>query len=136
MSLLLKDFRPVIGRKRHRCEACFGPIAAGEFHYQVNPMYEINEENWRLHEKCFERFEANGYAPESDGSLEVPERALRGVAPREGQIVLVPGGVAQYRGGIFYTGMEIPQYTVPIQWQVNWWFPLNQKPSNAVDLCP
>jgi len=43
--------------------------------------------------------------------------------PREGQIVFVGGGVAQYRDGVFYTGMEDPRYERPIQWNVTWWLP-------------
>ena len=41
--------------------------------------------------------------------------------PVEGQIVLVHGGVAVYRDGVFYTGMEVPQYQRPIQWTVTHW---------------
>jgi hypothetical protein len=45
-------------------------------------------------------------------------------APQEGQIVIVACGVAQYRGGVFYTGMEAPQWERPIKWDVTWWRPL------------
>jgi hypothetical protein len=43
--------------------------------------------------------------------------------PQEGQIVFVHGGVAQYRDGVFYTGMEDPRWERPIQWDVTWWLP-------------
>jgi hypothetical protein len=43
--------------------------------------------------------------------------------PREGQYVFVEGGIAQYRNGVFYTGMEDPRWTRPIQWAVEWWLP-------------
>ena len=43
--------------------------------------------------------------------------------PDEGQIVGVDGGIAQYRNGVFYTGMEEPKFTRPIQWEVKWWKP-------------
>ena len=46
-------------------------------------------------------------------------------APEEGEIVFVRGGVAQYRGDVFYTGMEDPRYTRPIQWEVDWWMPIS-----------
>jgi len=45
-------------------------------------------------------------------------------APAENQIVVVAGGIAQYRGGVFYTGMEDPRFTRPIQWKVTQWMPL------------
>lgn len=46
------------------------------------------------------------------------------MVPVEGQFVIVEGGIAQYRDGVFYTGMEEPRYTRPIQWAVAWWLPL------------
>ena len=48
--------------------------------------------------------------------------------PREGQVVIVHGGVAQYRKGSFYTGMEYPQYERKIQWEVTHWMPLPVPP--------
>ncbi len=48
--------------------------------------------------------------------------------PDEGQIVFVCGGVAQYREGIFYTGMEDPRWKRPIQWEVKWWYPVSEDP--------
>lgn len=45
--------------------------------------------------------------------------------PVEGQIVFIHGGVAQYREGVFYSGMEDPRWTRPIQWEVKWWLPLD-----------
>ncbi len=44
--------------------------------------------------------------------------------PDEGQIVFVHGGVAQYRDGVFYTGMEDPRWMRPIVWDVKWWLPI------------
>ena len=48
--------------------------------------------------------------------------------PREGQIVFVHGGVAEYRNGTFYTGMEDPRFERPIQWRVTWWCPIDSDP--------
>ncbi len=45
--------------------------------------------------------------------------------PFEGQIVFVDGGVAQYRDGAFYTGMEDPRYARKIMWPVTHWMPMN-----------
>lgn len=45
--------------------------------------------------------------------------------PKEGQIVFVEGGVAQFRSGVFYSGMEEPKYHRPIQWSVEWWLSMN-----------
>ncbi len=42
-------------------------------------------------------------------------------APVDGQIVVVHGGVAQFRNHEFYTGMEAPQYLRPIKWVVTHW---------------
>lgn len=48
--------------------------------------------------------------------------------PDENQIVFVHGGVAQYRDGKFYTGMDDPRYARPIQWDVRWWYPIDADP--------
>jgi len=52
------------------------------------------------------------------------------VEPLEGQIVIVHGGIAQYSNGVFYTGMECPQFTRRIKWEVTHWMPLPQPPVN------
>ena len=49
--------------------------------------------------------------------------------PKQDQIVIVHGGIAQYRSGVFYTGMEDPRYQRPIQWLVTHWMPLPTPPS-------
>jgi hypothetical protein len=49
---------------------------------------------------------------------------VRSVTPAEGQIVFVEGGIVQFRKGVFYTGMELPKYARPIQWDVEWWLPM------------
>jgi hypothetical protein len=54
--------------------------------------------------------------------------------PRNKQIVFVDGGVAQFRDGVFYTGMEDPRYTRPIQWEVKWWLPIFGTLQFAADL--
>jgi hypothetical protein len=46
------------------------------------------------------------------------------IKPKEGQIVFVNGGVAQYRGGRFYSGMDEPRYFRQIEWPVDWWLPI------------
>ncbi len=46
--------------------------------------------------------------------------------PDEYEIVLVPGGIAQYRRGMFFTGMESPQYMRPINWEVTHWIPISE----------
>ncbi len=63
-------------------------------------------------------------AREWQGWVDVRERS-----PEDWQIVLVHGGIAQYRSGIFYTGMECPQYQRPIMWPVTHWalFPVPPK---------
>ncbi len=48
--------------------------------------------------------------------------------PLEGQIVIVHGGIAQFRAGRFWTGMECPQFTRVIQWEVEWWTALPYPP--------
>ena len=54
--------------------------------------------------------------------------------PDEGQIVIVPGGTAQFREGLFYTGMEYPQYSRVIMWLVPWWIPIEADLSNHASL--
>ncbi len=51
--------------------------------------------------------------------------------PQEGAVVLVAGGVAQYRDGIWYTGMEEPLYQRPIEWDVKWWMAIPSAPEAA-----
>jgi len=55
-------------------------------------------------------------------------KANAGPVPDEGQIVFVHGGVAMYRDGVFYTGMEDPRWTRPIKWEVTWWSPIDRPP--------
>lgn len=50
------------------------------------------------------------------------------LTPKEGQVVFVHGGVAQYRNGTYYSGMEDPRYQRAIQWDVTWWLPLDWNP--------
>lgn len=52
--------------------------------------------------------------------------------PNEGQVVFVAGGVAQYRGGAFYSGMESPRWERRIQWPVEWWYPISADPAIAI----
>ena len=54
--------------------------------------------------------------------------------PRENQVVIVHGGVAQYRQGLFYTGMEDPRYARPILWPVTCWQPLPEPPPTEEQL--
>ncbi len=39
----------------------------------------------------------------------------------EGATVIVSGGIAQKRAGVWYSGMEEPMFSRPIQWNVTWW---------------
>ncbi len=57
-----------------------------------------------------------------------PSAAAMRAAPENGRIVFVHGGVAQYRDGVFYTGMEDPRWARPIQWVVEWWLPIEKDP--------
>lgn len=41
--------------------------------------------------------------------------------PDYGDVVIVSGGTAQFRDGKWYTGMEEPLFSRPIQWQVTLW---------------
>ena len=41
--------------------------------------------------------------------------------PMDHQKVLVSGGIAQYRKGVFLSGMEDPQFRREIQWNVTMW---------------
>lgn len=49
--------------------------------------------------------------------------------PEQGKKVLVSGGVACMREGVWYTGMEEPLFQRPIQWKVTHWMPLPNPPN-------
>ncbi len=57
-----------------------------------------------------------------------PSAAAMRSVPSNGQIVFVHGGVAQYRDGVFYTGMDDPRWARPIQWAIEWWLPVDKNP--------
>ena len=44
--------------------------------------------------------------------------------PKDGQILIVSGGIAQYRGGFWWTGMEEPLFMRMIVWKVTHYMPL------------
>lgn len=46
--------------------------------------------------------------------------------------VLVHGGVAAYRDGVWFTGMETPMYSRPIMWNVTHWAELPVPPALAL----
>ena len=80
----------VIGRKRHRCEYCFGPIPKGERHIHHGGMYDGEWQNWRMHEECHEDYDAYGESEFTSGCFDMPDRvrallaseqAAEGVAP-------------------------------------------------------
>ncbi len=48
--------------------------------------------------------------------------------PEEFITVIVPGGIAQYRGKNWYTGMEEPLFFRQIMWEVTYWMPLPNAP--------
>ena len=43
--------------------------------------------------------------------------------PNDGEPVLVSGGTAVWRDGVWYTGMEEPLFQRPIEWKVTHWMP-------------
>jgi hypothetical protein len=53
--------------------------------------------------------------------------------PAPNQIVIVAGGVAQYRQGNWWTGMEEPLFQRRIQWKPTWWMPIPVFPSNEIE---
>ena len=50
--------------------------------------------------------------------------------PQDGEIVCVPGGIARYNNGTWYTGMEDPIYQRAIMWEVWCWMPLPKAPAH------
>ena len=64
----------VIGRKRHRCESCFGPIQKGERHWHYQGMYEGDWQNWRMHEECYLACEEDGDDEFMPGEAPMPDR--------------------------------------------------------------
>lgn len=65
----------VTGRKRYRCEACYGPIPKGEQHWHFTGKFEGCWQNWRMHDECMSDYRADdardGFMP---GSFPMPER--------------------------------------------------------------
>ena len=51
--------------------------------------------------------------------------------PKEHTTVLVSGGVAQFIGGVWYTGMEEPLFRRRIMWPVEYWMPFPFLPNSA-----
>ena len=66
--------RHIVGRKNHRCEACYGLIPRGETHYLYEGMYEDEWQYWRMHEECFEAYDADGMGEFSPGDMPKPDR--------------------------------------------------------------
>ena len=64
----------VTGRKRHRCELCYGRIPRGERHAQFKGMYEGYWQNWRMHEECYNSYDADGEWEFVPGDAPVPHR--------------------------------------------------------------
>ena len=65
----------IVGRKRHRCVACQGPIPKGENHYHQTGMWEGEWQDWRAHRECHDAWAADGYGEIGDCG-EVPDRVL------------------------------------------------------------
>ncbi len=68
----------------------------------------------------------------AEAKPEAPEVATECACPAEGEIVFVQGGVAQYRKGLYYTGMEDPRWERPILWTVTWWYPAYSDPGDKL----
>jgi hypothetical protein len=49
--------------------------------------------------------------------------------PQDGEIVCIPGGIAKYNKGNWYTGLEDPIYKKAIMWNVWCWTPLPKAPA-------
>ena len=67
----------IVGRVRHRCEWCSGPIPKGESHYQSKGMYDGEWQNWRMHAECQADYDLNYGGGEffpGDGTM--PERVV------------------------------------------------------------
>lgn len=62
------------GRKRYRCDACYGPIPKGETHANYRGMYENEWQNWRMHRECYEGYSADGCGEFMPGDFPMPER--------------------------------------------------------------
>lgn len=64
----------VVGRKLHRCTACYALIAKGESHYNYRGMYENEWQNWRMHKECFDAWDADGCEEFMPGDFPAPDR--------------------------------------------------------------
>jgi hypothetical protein len=77
MSQDFGEGRHIKGRTDHRCEACFGTIPKGVEHYHFKGQYGGDWQNWRMHEECFEKYDADGENEFFPGDSPMPE----GVVP-------------------------------------------------------
>lgn len=76
------EIKHVVGRKRHRCMACWSFIPVKEKHHHCKGMYDGDWQNWRMHNECFESYKADGYGEFTPGDYPVPYRVkeMYGVA--------------------------------------------------------
>jgi len=68
------DGKWIVGRKPHRCDACYGPIPEGERHFNYRGMWEGEWQNWRMHEECHAVWDTDDCGEFSAGDFEMPER--------------------------------------------------------------
>ncbi len=64
----------VIGRNRHRCEYCHGPIPKAEEHYRYKGIYDGEWQNWRMHRECEDDFHREGDFEFMPGEAPIPDR--------------------------------------------------------------
>lgn len=73
----MSDFgegRWVVGRKQHRCDACYGPIPKGEKHFNYCGKYGGDWQNWRMHEECHAAWYADDSGEFVEGGFAMPDR--------------------------------------------------------------
>jgi hypothetical protein len=72
------DGRYVVGRKDHRCVACYSIIPKGEDHYHYQGIYAGDWQNWRMHRECEGAYDKasreDGVYEFVSGDFPVPER--------------------------------------------------------------
>lgn len=72
------DGKWVVGRKNHRCTACYTMIPDNERHYYYKGMYDGVWQNWRMHCECYAAYQADDYEEFLPGDYPAPVREQKG----------------------------------------------------------
>lgn len=93
--------------------------------YELHPL-DIEALEQQYYKRGWKEAQEHYTKRESGGYHTIPVHAF---LPEEGKAVIVAGGLAKYRRGVWYSGMEEPPFSRPIEWEVEWWMPIPLNPT-------